>query len=75
MNKLIKKIGVDKILHFLVGACVYFTFDNLWVVIVIALLKELLDEKTYGGFDLVDFLITVLGGIMALLIIILKTHL
>tara|TARA_R110002074_G_scaffold87945_4_gene194069 strand:- start:3201 stop:3419 length:219 start_codon:yes stop_codon:yes gene_type:complete len=69
MNKLIKKIGIDKILHFLVGGWIYASSGSLLVVALIGILKEMFDEKDYGGFDLIDFLYTIGGGFVMYLII------
>tara|TARA_R110002167_G_scaffold196450_3_gene399369 strand:- start:256 stop:474 length:219 start_codon:yes stop_codon:yes gene_type:complete len=69
MNKLIKKIGIDKILHFLVGGWIYASSGSLLVVALIGILKEMFDEKDYGGFDLIDFLYTIGGGFVMCLII------
>ena len=68
MNKLIKKIGIDKILHFLVGGWVFAIFGSLLLVALVGILKEMFDEKQYGGFDLIDFLYTIAGGVVMLLI-------
>ena len=68
-------IGVDKKLHFLGGACIYFTVESLLVVAIIGLLKEVWDEYDYGGFDYVDLLATVLGGIVGWGIMLIKMQL
>jgi len=62
--KNIMNIGIDKKLHFLVGACIYFTTGSLLAVAIIGLLKEIWDEYDYGGFDYVDLLATALGGVV-----------
>ena len=69
MNKLIKKIGIDKILHFLIGGWIYAASGSLMVVALIGLLKEVFDEREYGGFDIVDFLFTIGGGFIMYLIL------
>ena len=56
----------DKLLHSFYGTLMYLpisyvdSFIALGIVAVIALSKEILDEKDYGGFDLSDIIATML---------------
>lgn len=79
MNKLIKLIGTDKLLHFLVGAIVGLLglhfFGNvigiLAPAIFIGTLKEAYDFFTKKGtHELLDVIATVTGGAMVLLLLI-----
>ena len=65
-NDIIKKIGVDKILHFSIAMNIAF-FSNVWIAILMALLKELYDEVDYKGFDWKDLLASVLGALVTLI--------
>lgn len=66
VDKIIGKIGVDKVLHFLVGALVtaYGSMVSdacMWVavvlVVVLSIVKEVLDEK----YDIKDIIAGCLG--------------
>lgn len=68
MEKILKIIGSiekDKLLHFMCGMVVWLVASTvsvavgLFVVIVIAIGKELYDEYKYGGADWTDFIWTV----------------
>ena len=56
----------DKLLHSFYGTLIYLpisyvdSFIALGIVAVVALSKEILDEKDYGGFDLADIIATIL---------------
>ena len=56
----------DKLLHSFYGTLIYLPISYvdssiaLGVVAVVALSKEISDEKDYGGFDLVDIIATML---------------
>ena len=56
----------DKLLHSFYGTLIYLPISYidssiaLGVVAVVALSKEILDEKDYGGFDLSDIIATML---------------
>lgn len=62
----LSKIPKDKLLHSFYGTLIYLpisyvdSFIGLGIVAVIALSKEILDEKDYGGFDLSDIIATML---------------
>ncbi len=62
----LSKIPKDKLLHSFYGTLIYLPISYvdssiaLGVVAVVALSKEILDEKDYGGFDLVDIIATML---------------
>jgi hypothetical protein len=65
------KANFDKVLHFTAGMIIMLRvaiFFPLWVallaVCVAALLKEVCDELAYGGFDWRDLVITVAGGVL-----------
>jgi len=65
------KIPVDKLLHFLVGiaiAAILYPFGyklTLIVLVFIALAKELWDDHNNQGTpEVMDFLVTVLGGVL-----------
>ena len=63
---IINKIGVDKLLHFSIAMNIAF-FSNIWIAILMALLKELFDEIDYGGFDWKDLLASILGALVTLI--------
>ena len=73
-SKIMLLLPHDKCLHFLVGFII-FSITNLFlgnlfslgIVAVIALLKECYDEYDYGGFDIVDFIFTILPGLILLI--------
>ena len=56
----------DKLLHSFYGTLIYLPISYvdssiaLGVVAVVALSKEISDEKDYGGFDLADIIATML---------------
>ncbi len=70
------KIAKDKKLHFLVGFLIALLV-NIYAVIVIGALKEIYDKVSKKGTpELLDFIYTVVGGLMAyLLLYIFKIHL
>jgi len=79
-SQVIKGIGDDKIMHFAAGAffgagtqaIVYSQTGSYRKAFIyglaasfsIGLLKEVIDEKSYGGFDNKDLLATFLGGVV-----------
>lgn len=65
IDKAIQAIGVDIILHFLVGGWLIFSFNNYLILIAIAFLKELYDLRTTKNFDWFDLSVTILGGCAA----------
>ena len=77
VDKILKRVGTDKILHALVGALIVAwngIFINIlggiigWVIILIlSVIKEYLDIK----FDLVDILYAMIGATISLFLIIL----
>lgn len=79
MNKLIKKIGTDKLLHFFAGVIVgllglHFFGSVIGILapaIFIGTLKETYDFFTKKGTpELLDVIATVVGGAMVLLLLI-----
>jgi hypothetical protein len=65
------KANFDKVLHFAAGmvimlvvAVFFATWVALLAVCAAALLKEVRDEVAYGGFDWRDLVITVSGGVL-----------
>lgn len=71
--------GIDKLYHFVAGfviaALPTMFIDShvgllnahevgLFSAIAVGLLKEVKDEVTYGGFDVLDFAVTVVGGVV-----------
>ena len=62
----LSKIPHDKLLHSFYGTLIYLPISYvdssiaLGVVAVVALSKEIWDEKDYGGFDLADIIATML---------------
>ncbi len=63
------KIAKDKKLHFLVGFAIAF-FLNIYLVVIVALAKEVRDKVSKKGTpELLDFIYTVVGGILAYLIL------
>jgi hypothetical protein len=65
------KLHFDKVLHFLFGILIMLLvamFFPAWVaflaVCLAALLKEVRDEIVYSGFDWRDLVITVGGGVL-----------
>lgn len=68
INWIIKTIGIDRLLHFLVSAVLVFgiaCFLPTWVAAIVAfglgLLKEIVDAITGNGADLVDLIADVAG--------------
>jgi len=65
--KKMAEIPKDKLLHSFYGTLIFVVLTIIGtqsiiafsVVIVIAILKELYDEYTYGGFDIIDILFTI----------------
>lgn len=66
-------LPLDKVAHFLGGAVIVALAMPFGPVIagtalvIAALLKEIIDEVNYGGFDVKDFVVTVLGGALMML--------
>ena len=67
INKLIKQIGPDKVLHFLTGAVIMALF-NFWLVLIVAIGKEVNDQIEYKGFSKLDIIYTLFGGLVAFVI-------
>ncbi|MDR1054319.1 MAG: hypothetical protein LBL90_00435 [Prevotellaceae bacterium] len=66
------KVNFDKVLHFTAGMLIMLVvsiFFPLWVallaVCVAALAKETRDQIVYRGFDWRDLVVTVAGGLLA----------
>lgn len=68
LNKLISKIGVDKVLHFCGGWIIFDINGYMLTVFGVAVMKEIYDEYDYGGFSVLDILATVLGGLIPYLL-------
>jgi len=69
--KIINKVGIDKVLHFLAGGWLAaFAPHKMWLVailiaVVVGLLKELVDVFIRkSSFDKWDWLATALGGLV-----------
>jgi len=58
------KMKLDKILHFFVGIVIYLLFNSLYLVFLIAGLKEGFDYLKHGKPDYKDFIITVIPAIL-----------
>lgn len=76
LNRFIEKVGVDKVLHFVVGGWIIAKFlelGGLWVGIggilflcFISIIKEVFLDKESGA-DWFDILSAILGGVVELL--------
>lgn len=68
------KFKIDKQKHLIAGFAVAFLagFASIWLAVVlltfVAIGKEIRDEIVYGGFSLPDFVYTLAGGSVAILI-------
>lgn len=74
-------LPLDKITHFLGGAVIvalaapFSPVIALVSLVLIALLKEIIDEVVYGGFDGRDLVATLFGGaLMALWVVFVVGH-
>ena len=79
MKELIKKlyqeiftIPKDKLLHFIAGVLIFMLFSPfigwlaIWVVIVVAIIKEIIDTKN-TGFSYSDIVATELGAAVTMI--------
>jgi hypothetical protein len=76
LNRFIEKVGVDKVLHFVVGGWIVAKFlelGGLWVgfggilfLCFISIIKEVFLDKESGA-DWFDILSAILGGVVELL--------
>lgn len=76
LNRFIEKVGVDKVLHFVVGGWIVAKFlelGGLWVglggilfLCFISLIKEVFLDRESGA-DWFDILSAILGGVVELL--------
>lgn len=64
----------DKVNHFIYGFMIFVVssfFVNYYtafaIVVVIAFSKELYDEFDYGGFDVVDFIYTIIPALILII--------
>ena len=66
IDKIVNKIGTDKLLHFLVTgwAVAEWHLPGFAVVILLGIIKECLDDK----FDLKDLQWSLYGGLLAMLL-------
>ena len=66
VDKIVNKIGTDKLLHFLVTgwAVAEWNLPGFAVVILLGIIKECLDDK----FDLKDLQWSLYGGLLAMLL-------
>lgn len=57
-------------LHFLAGIGIGFASEKywFWTSLVVGIAKETYDEISYGGFDYIDLLFTVVGGYLGYLL-------
>lgn len=75
IDKFINKVGLDRITHFLAGWVVYDVFESFLAVFIVATIKELYDEYSYGGFGYWDSIATIFGGVGALIVLMVKINL
>lgn len=75
-QKLIQKVGIDKVAHFSVSGLLVFAFDKflpIWaslsVVAILGIAKEAYDAKKGGKMEIKDILADLLGIAAAALII------
>jgi hypothetical protein len=73
------KANFDKVLHFTAGIIIMLVvsiFFPLWIaflaVCVAAFVKEVRDEVVYSGFDWRDLVISVAGGVLVLVCLLLN---
>lgn len=78
MNKLIKKIGTDKLLHFICGTYIYLIASvlltpmlSMMLVIIGGFAKEFIWDKwlNKGTFEWMDIIYTIAGGVMAMILL------
>lgn len=81
LRKFLTTLPIDKVAHFLGGAVIvalaapFGPTISLVSLTLIALLKEVIDEVVYGGFDGKDFVATMMGGaLMAMWIFFAAAH-
>lgn len=55
----------DKVYHLIAGFIIQLLLGFIWVVIA-AIGKEWYDEYKYGGWDWMDILFTMFGGLIAI---------
>lgn len=87
INKVVNKLGIDKVLHFLCGAVIAFVFNIIIVQeaamttakyfittiigVIAAIVIGLVKEFIDTKFDIKDFLVTAFGGVFAYMIFVL----
>jgi len=62
INDFLLQFGTDKFMHFVVGGLVMGITSSWIVVSIVGIGKELYDYKSYGKFDKMDAIVTILGG-------------
>ena len=62
INDFLLQFGTDKFMHFVVGGLVMGITSSWIVVSIVGIGKELYDYKSYGKFDKMDAVVTILGG-------------
>lgn len=82
-DKIVSKLQMDKLLHFIVGTYIFIIFNSLLsldsvskyaiplsIVVFVTVLKELFDayrQKSWKFFEYKDIIATCLGGILAMI--------
>ena len=62
LNNFLLQFGTDKFMHFVVGGLVMGITSSWLVVSIVGIGKEAYDYKSYGKFDKIDAVVTILGG-------------
>lgn len=55
---------LDKLYHFIVGMFIQILTASFLLVLISAISKEVYDQIDYKGFDWLDLIATLLGGIL-----------
>jgi hypothetical protein len=65
LNDFLLQFGTDKFMHFVVGGMVM-GITGSWIVLgLVGIGKETYDYKSYGKFDKMDAVVTILGGVVS----------
>ena len=74
LNRLVKKIGADKLLHFsfswaiTLTACLFLGWWGIVIGVVAGVAKEIYDQVSYGGWSWGDLLAVGIGIALSVLI-------